>query len=193
MTWVTKKVQGFHFSCLFSHFLWLIGIHLHWKTFWKKIFFSSSKHEFGAGAAGFSWCTPARYYGTMCFFKGVLQNLIFTSCFSAETLSLPAECVQQALFTGFLTLVAWLQNPLCDFWDAHPDGEQWIYFFPNINLGEFLFQRKTLKSANPAKFRTCASYRECLSTGTFVSSKFCSIVPTFSSCFNRKTTPDQLF
>lgn len=142
MTWVTKKPKGFVFLVCFPHFLWLIRIHLHWKTFWKNIFFLFKTWAWSWNSCFFMVHTCKVLWNDV-FFKGVLQNPIFTSCFSAQTLTLLAECVQQALFTGSLTLVAWLQNPLCDFWDAHPDGEQWIYFFPNINLGEFLFQRKT--------------------------------------------------
>lgn len=129
MTWVTKKAQGFHFSCLFSHFLWLIRIHLRWKTFWKNIFFFFSKTWVGSWSSWLFMVHTCKVLWNDVFFKGVLQAPIFTPCFSAQTLTLPAECVQQALLTGSLTLVAWLQNPLCGFWDAHPEGEQWIYFF----------------------------------------------------------------
>lgn len=97
-----KKAQGFHFSCLFSHFLWLIRIHLHWKTFWKNIFFSFSKHEFWAGAAGFSWCTPARYYGMMCFLKECFKLL-----YSLRASQLrPSPCLQ-SVFSRPCSLAPW--------------------------------------------------------------------------------------
>lgn len=70
-----KKAQGFRFSCLFSPFSLTNQDTFTLENILKKYIFPSSKHELGAGTAVFSWCTPARYYGMMCFLKECFKIL----------------------------------------------------------------------------------------------------------------------
>lgn len=142
MTWVTKSPRVSFFLFVFPFSL------TNQDTFTlenilKKYIFPSSKHELGAGTAGFTWYTPARYYGTMCFLKECFK--ILYSLRASQLRPLPCW---QSVFSRPCSLAPWPWLP--GYKILFVISEMLILmesngftFFPNINLGEFLFQRKT--------------------------------------------------
>lgn len=101
MTWVTKspRVSFFLFAFPFSL--------TNQDTFTlenilKKIYFSFFKTWAWSWNSWFKWCTPARYYGTMCFLKECFKIL-----YSLRASQLRPLLCWQSVFSRPCSLAPW--------------------------------------------------------------------------------------